>query len=387
MKIRTFTAGTMKEALVKVRRELGPRAVILHTRACRQGGFLGWGGRQVVEVTATIKRNAIPTRDRAATSEVAGALLARTRVQTPRPRPAGDPSSDTQITTELGAIKAMVEDLVRAEHKSALPDIPEELFQTYTNLIEQEVNEGVARELVVGLRDQVGPEQWACPDVVAEHLRTELEALLDVSDPIRQGKDRARMVALVGPTGVGKTTTIAKLAANFKLRDGLNVGLITVDTYRIAAVEQLRTYADIISLPLRVVLTPRELGDAVREMRDLDIVLIDTAGRSPCDDLKINELRRLLSAADPDEVHLVLSLTANTSHLDAAVTKFSVLGVDRLILTKLDEAMHYGLMLRVLRQVDRPLSYVTTGQDVPDDIEPARRRRLARLILHEESVS
>ena len=387
MTIRTFTAGTMKGALLKVRRELGPQAAILHTRTFRKGGFLGWGARQMVEVMASAAGSVISQSQRAATSEAANAMLARTYGRTPPRRPQADPSLDTQITEELSVIKTMVERLVQAEQKSTLPDIPEELFQTYTDLIEQEVHEAVARELVIRLRDQLSPDQLKRPDVAATQLRALLVDLIDVAGPIQPGHDHARVVALVGPTGVGKTTTVAKLAANFKLRDGLNVGLITVDTYRIAAVEQLRTYADIISLPLRVVLTPRELKNAVREMRDLDMVLVDTAGRSPRDDLKINELRRLLAATDPDEVHLVLSLTASTSHLDAAAEKFSVLGVDRLILTKLDEAVHYGLMLRVLRQVNKGLSYVTTGQDVPDDIEPARGLRLARLILGEEAIS
>ncbi len=121
------------------------------------------------------------------------------------------------------------------------------------------------------------------------------------------------MVALVGPTGVGKTTTIAKLAANFRLRDGIRMGLVTVDTYRIAAVEQLRTYAEIIDLPMKVVTSPREMRRALEELQGLDLILIDTAGRSPRDELKIQELKSLLNEAQVDEVHLVLSLTVAAS--------------------------------------------------------------------------
>jgi flagellar biosynthesis protein FlhF len=194
-------------------------------------------------------------------------------------------------------------------------------------------------------------------------------------------------VALVGPTGVGKTTTVAKLAANFKLAHGFRPGLVTVDTYRIAAVEQLRTYAEIINLPLAVANAPGEMRRAIDELGDVDLVLIDTAGRSPRDEVKIRELADFLAEAQPDEVHLVLSAVAGERSLRAAVERFALVRADRLILTKLDEADGLGGVLAVLGQADRPVSYLTTGQAVPDDIEPADRRRLARLILGHEVVS
>ena len=142
-----------------------------------------------------------------------------------------------------------------------------------------------------------------------------LENEIKVSGPIRTEADQVPLVALVGPTGVGKTTTIAKLAANYRLREKRRVGLITVDTYRVAAVEQLRTYADIIDLPMEVVATPREMREAVARMSHLDLVLMDTAGRSPRDEVKIQELKSMLSEAEPDEVHLVLSSTAGAKSL------------------------------------------------------------------------
>jgi flagellar biosynthesis protein FlhF len=204
---------------------------------------------------------------------------------------------------------------------------------------------------------------------------------LTIAGPLRLTPGKCRRVALVGPTGVGKTTTIAKLAANHRLRDKHRVGLITVDTYRIAAVEQLRTYADIIDLPMEVVATPRQMREAVASMAHLDLVLIDTAGRSPKDELKLQELKAFLAEAEADEVHLVLSAVASANVLRSTAEMFADVGTTALILTKLDEAMGLGHLLPVTRNERLPISYLTDGQNVPDDIAPADRQRLAQLML------
>ena len=196
---------------------------------------------------------------------------------------------------------------------------------------------------------------------------------IPIAPPIRAVAGTRRVVALVGPTGVGKTTTVAKLAANFKLVHGMRVGLVTVDTYRIAAVEQLKTYAEIIDLPLAVANDPGEMPRAIDELGAVDMVFIDTAGRSPRDEVKIRELAEFMAQARPDEVHLVLSAGGGEQTLRSAVDRFTQVRADRLILTKLDEAEGFGAILGVLGQANRPVSYLTTGQAVPDDIEPADR--------------
>ena len=204
-----------------------------------------------------------------------------------------------------------------------------------------------------------------------QQLATLIESQIQCSGPIAIERGKQKVVALVGPTGVGKTTTIAKLAANFRLRDGVKLGLVTVDTYRVAAVEQLRTYADIIELPMKVVTSPLEMRRAIDELADMDLVLIDTAGRSPREELQLQELKALLAEACVDEVHLVLSLATSPRVLTMTAEKFAHVGVTSLILTKLDEAAGMGNLVGVARDVDRPLSYFTTGQAVPDDIETA----------------
>ena len=179
----------------------------------------------------------------------------------------------------------------------------------------------------------------------------------------------------------------AKLAANFRLRDGVKMGLVTVDTYRIAAVEQLRTYAEIIDLPMKVVTSPPEMRRTMDELIGLDLVLIDTAGRSPRDGLQIQELKSLLSEADVDQVHLVLSMTSSMRSLEATVEKFSAVKTTSLMMTKLDEAAGMGALLSLPRKVDLPISYLTTGQDVPEDIEPAVAGRIARLVLGQDKLT
>jgi flagellar biosynthesis protein FlhF len=159
------------------------------------------------------------------------------------------------------------------------------------------------------------------------------------------------------------------------------VGLITIDTYRIAAVEQLKTYARIIDVPLEVAVTPDELKDAVARLSDRDIILIDTAGRSQRDAIKVKELRSFFNAVRPDEVHLVLSSTGGERVLAETIERFQEIGVDRVIFTKLDEAIGFGVILTCLQKVDAKLSYVTTGQDVPDDIRIGEGKALAELIL------
>jgi flagellar biosynthesis protein FlhF len=219
-------------------------------------------------------------------------------------------------------------------------------------------------------------------DKVRAFLRSRVEAMLPTAGPIAVRDDgQPTVVALVGPTGVGKTTTIAKLAANFCLREQRRVGLITIDTYRIAAVEQLKTYAQIIDVPLKVVTSPDELRSAVTEMADRNVIFIDTAGRSQRDAIKVKELKGYFAAVRPSEVHLVLAGTSSATVLAQAAERFSEIGIDRVIFTKLDEAVGFGVILSCLDKVEAKLSYVTTGQDVPNDIMVSKGRDLARRIL------
>jgi flagellar biosynthesis protein FlhF len=289
----------------------------------------------------------------------------------------------------MGHIRSLVEQMIDETRRSNSGNVPAELFETYTRLLQQHVADELAHDLLGKVQQDLTGEQLREGTLVQQRLTDCLASMIPEAGPIRLDGPlgRAKVVALVGPTGVGKTTTVAKLAAHFKLRERKNVGLITIDTYRIAAVDQLKAYARIIDVPLQVVLSPEELQQAVEEMRWMDLILIDTAGRSHNDEIRLNELRTFLSSIKPDEVHLVLSSTATAGNLQLAVERFGELGASRLILTKLDEAVGFGVLLEAVRKVNQRLSYVTMGQDVPDDIGVGSATELARLILGDRELS
>ncbi|MAT16209.1 MAG: flagellar biosynthesis protein FlhF [Planctomyces sp.] len=293
---------------------------------------------------------------------------------------------DADFANRLANIERMLMNLGRHNPMLAMHELPNSLFNLYTKLIDVDVAEEVARELVFDIKKQCRPQELEIEgrtDAVLEGL---IEKQFHCAGPIQVAKGRRKVVALVGATGVGKTTTIAKLAANFKLRQGLKMGLVTVDTYRIAAVEQLRTYAEIMDLPVKVVTDVKEMRQALDELQGLDLVLIDTGGRSPKDEPKLQELKALLQEARADEVHLVLNLTASLRSLETMTQEFAAAGTTSLILTKLDETEGLGPMLNLARKVSLPVSYLTTGQTVPEDIEAATAPRMRRLLLGQELI-
>lgn len=398
MELKTYRAPTMHEALAMVRHDLGPDAAVLHTREVQCRRFFGWlNGPREIEITASCSVN-VPSRLPSSMQARCPSLYEEERGNDeevvlrhdgPHPFPPAQvrpqpelrqPELHDAMQSQLTELQAMVQDLCR---RSEAPrhGLPAELFQLFTDLLDSDLNEELARELVERVRTETKDSPIDDLLMVKARLARMIEAEVRVSGPIQVGSGRCRLVALVGPTGVGKTTTIAKLAANYRLKEKRRVGLITVDTYRIAAVEQLRTYADIIDLPMQVVSTPREMREAVGRMDDLDMILLDTAGRSPKDEVRIQELRAFLSEAEADEVHLVLSSVAGARVLEQTAERFAAVGTTALILTKLDEATGLGNILPLVRTSGLPLSYLTNGQNVPDDIEVAESMRVARLIL------
>ncbi len=373
--VKTFRAGSLPEALRQVREEMGSSAAVLQTREVPKNWLSFLTGRRLVEVTAS-NGVSVPSRFGGGRSLGEGH------------RDAGRPGLPEYGggRDQASRLETLVEALHQREDRGSVSDLPSSLFPLFTDLIDAEMPEELAREFIDRLRAGASAHDLEDSVLLKARLTRMIEDEVSISGPIRVLPSERRLIALVGPTGVGKTTTIAKLAANFHLRDRRKVGLVTVDTYRIAAVEQLRTYADIIDLPMEVVTTPREMRRAVAALSDMEVILMDTAGRSPRDEVKIQELRSMLQEAGADEVHLVLSSVSSLLSLKRTAERFQRVGVTSLILTKLDEATGLGNLVPMLRSCRLPLSYVTNGQNVPDDIAAADRRSLARAVMGFETL-
>ncbi len=384
MTVRTYTASTEREAMRQAMEELGKDALILQIRRQPEAkGLFKMAGRQRVELEACAPETlAALRRPSGGQAQAARAYAA--------PAPPAPPSEHVRLLEELSR---KVEELVRSNQNVAqslrrgdLPEMPAALQEAYTALLEREVPEPQARRLAQGAYEALRGEELKSPVLVRGQIRQGLERFLKHAGPVTLTPGRCRVVALVGPTGVGKTTTIAKLATHFRHTQRRRVGLVTIDTYRMGAKEQLQQYADLLGIPMRVALTPGELKRAVQEMSDRDLVLVDTAGHSQKELLKLNEVKAFLAAAGPHETHLVLSLGSHPKNLRHVLNVYKALQVNRLLLTKLDEVVAFGSILDVAALSEHPFSYATGGQDVTERVGLADPARLARLVLGEEAA-
>ncbi|WP_434133910.1 flagellar biosynthesis protein FlhF [Sporomusa sphaeroides] len=358
-----FTAHSMPEAMAQVKQDLGRDAVILHTRRFKKGGILGFFGREMVEVMAALDSPAAPSIEKKQWIS-----------------PAANTIEDTKITAmqlEMSNMRKMMEQMLcqfpqDSKSTSPLMDV----------LLKNDIEPVIAESLIKGIPDG---KNGAAGDtgMIRKLLVDRIVQCLQGIDGIDISPSGCKTVALIGPTGVGKTTTIAKLAANFALKEGYKVALITADTYRIAAVEQLKIYGDIIGVPLEIVYSPDELRTALYRHGDKHLVLIDTAGRSPSNREQLTELQELLAVDPYIETHLVLSTTTKYRDAFEIVNKFSVCSPHKFLFTKVDEASNLGTVLNLLYHFPTTLSYMTTGQSVPDDIELVNSTKLANMILRD----
>lgn len=433
----------MKEAMALVKDELGIDAVILHTKKYKKGGFLGYKSKEYVEVTAAVedqpKRPRMPKlpdlsaaitaapvvpKNVVAQYKTAGTEAAVTQTKQPEMQTAGlqeavkpetdfkpmeptrmqpvtesapvsrvvkpmeqgipafEPLKDEQqgkierLEDELAKMKTMLVQVMNQEH------VPEETVSLQEAMKLQEVDEAVRKDMILRM-----PAEAVIADKNSEEAQKALKSYIFQNMHIADGLElkadsrRAKVAALIGATGVGKTTTLAKIAARLVLEQGISAALITADTYRISAVEQLKTYSDIIGLPLEIVYSPEELKKAIRKYRDKQLILIDTAGRSQHNERQMQELKDFLAVDESIEKYLVMSATTKSRDAKEILEKFSVCNPDKIVFTKTDETSSLGIILNLLYQQKIAAAYLTNGQSVPDDIVSAKADKIAELLL------
>ncbi len=371
MNIKRVIANDMTEAMAKIRAQHGPDTVILSNRPIRKKGLRGLFSKPLVEVVIAFENDTADTvsLNKKAAAAAPAALKDLPRTQDGQAKAAEDPISDAKLTEmerRLETMNVTMQEIAsRLRGKVNGSRYSPEIQRQLTTLLDEEVEEGVARGIADEAQDicerrHVDPLE-AFNQVVAHRL----------GDPegIKLHRFQRTVVVFIGPTGAGKTTTIAKLAARYALGEKVKVGLITADAYRIAAHEQIKTYSDILELPLKTVYKPEEITQALHELDNVDVVLVDTPGKSPKDASHQAEILSILEHSGASEIYLVMSAATGYRSSALIADQYRFLKNFKVLMTKMDETPTVGCLLNARALTGKPLSYLTTGQSVPDDIE------------------
>jgi flagellar biosynthesis protein FlhF len=418
MLVKVFEAEEMSAALKMVKETLGPDALILSTRTLRKGG-MGVFGKPVLEVTAAVESPAIAPVSPSAAARSGKPVLAvadagpepelnyrdlwrRSSVvnvaggaETAAPAPVKDAVGEglAAVRAELDELKAMLRQAnlalqpARAERESgftqayALAAEPGGLQCLLGDLARWGVEAEVAETIVRRAQERLASNQLGDAAQRQDFLQATICEMIQVTGSIFARNRQQQRIALIGPTGVGKTTTLAKLAADYLTYVNGKVALVTIDTYRIAAVEQLKVYGEILCLPVEVVFSPAELQAAFAKHADKDLILVDTAGRSPRDDQRLDELAAFLGPESGTSNHLVLAAPTRNRELQETARRFGRLPLDSVIFTKLDECEGRGALLNIPVCRNLPVSYLTNGQRVPEDLLTAEPATIADYVM------
>lgn len=378
MQIKKFEAKNMTAALRMIKGELGPDAIILSARSLRKGkGFFGSMHYAGVEVTAAIDKQPLgtvgaqPARAQHPYFKLKNGRSAYADAMQPKDDRPADVYSDPGGRSMLGRTR---------RHRDASAD-SRTLSALYQQILAQEIDRGIASELINEIKSvPASPELLAQGDI-SDHLATILEDMGVGVDGDSFSAGNPRIFAVIGTSGVGKTTTIVKLASLQANRHKKGVALISLDNYGIAANEQLKTCARITGIPLETAINPAELKRAVKTFKNKDIIFIDTPGINPADQQQVTELKACLAKLPEVQIHLVVSATTKEKDLKAAVEKFKEIGPQRLLFTRIDESSTFGNIVNLLIRSNLPLSFLSRGRRVPHDIEPGSMRRLVELLF------
>lgn len=376
MVIKKYIAKNMNEALTRIRYELGKDAIIISQRKIKKPGIKGFFQEKQIEVTAAIENSRKP-KDEAKNDNFKESIqdiqrimaksLTNNKEEVIKESNSNDIVSNNKLQQEVNAIKELLNEVMQKNNGTAeeKKDLVEEILEKID--IDEEFFDNIKK--CVDGEDTI------------ENIKEVIKNEIAISDEEMKGN-----VVLVGPTGVGKTTTIAKLAGRLSLMENKKVGLITVDTYRIGAVEQLKTYAEIMNIPFKVVITIKEMEAAVESMKDCDVILIDTTGRSSKNSMQISELRAFVQKSNPSSVNLVISATTKNKDIQTIIDGYKQLNYKNVIITKLDETSTYGALYNIPKRAKKPITFITTGQNVPDDIKIPTKDDIIKFLFEEKSL-
>ena len=390
MVIKKYIVNNMNEALARIRHELGRDAVIISQRKIKKPGVKGIFGKKQIEVTAAVENY---SKDNKAAKETQEDINDFSDSINDLKRVMSNHIEKNKKNEKQVAQKELKQDEVavakETKEKSELQNEVKAMKLLLNKVIENTSKDEPKKDELLELLEYTDVDlefygelkQKLNEDNIKESLKEVIRQELQISDEELKGN-----VVLIGPTGVGKTTTIAKLAGRLSLIEKKKVGLITVDTYRIGAVEQLKTYAEIMNIPFKVVITIKEMEQAVSSMSDCDVVLIDTTGRSSKNAMQLSELRAFVEKAKADTISVVISATTKNKDIKTILEGYRDLNYDKVIITKLDETTTYGALYNIQKFATKPLMYITTGQNVPDDIKVPTKEAILGFIFGEESL-
>ncbi len=391
MKIKKFVGKDFKSAIKQAQDEMGSDAIILHTRQLKKNRFLGFLSPYHVEITVAVDENLKVNTDLKREKNSSGYKQEPNQPVAKQTEKVDldHSASEAQLLLELQQMKDMMSDIKMKMHEvGAIKGISEPAQHFYEILVSNNVNQDIALNIVNSIESNLPAQKMEDETWVRDVCINLLQEYISDISPIASDSDKkGHIVFMVGPTGVGKTTTIAKLAANMTFLERKTVALITLDTYRVSAAEQLRTFAEIIGIPISVVFNTSDFKEAVHSYQDNDIIFVDTAGRSPKNQQQMEELKSYLNTARPDETILVLSVTTHSQDLVNIYRQFAPMKIDKVIFTKLDETYSYGQILNTVYEINKPVAYLTTGQNVPDDIEVPDPLHLASLLLRKDGLA
>jgi flagellar biosynthesis protein FlhF len=363
MRIRKILANNYSEALTKVKQELGEDALVLSTRSLNPGTTSGKATNSArVEITAAIE----PSDSKEQTVTKSG--------------PWNDDKSLSLKEDDLD-LKTLIFSLLTRTERAQTMGLKSHQLESYSRLVAGGLSERLASKIVEKASRGHPVENRDSQSERQEIVELMKQVLLCDGEIKLEGK-RTKKVIFVGPTGAGKTTTIAKLAADFALRKKKKVAMVTLDTYRIGAVDQLSTYGEIMGVPVETAHNSKELQAFVQKHADKDLLLIDTMGKSHKDKAYSGQLQVMLKALGTVETQLVLSATTQEKILQESMKQFSKLGIDRVLFTKIDEGLSFGSLFNFSLRTRIPFSYFTTGQRVPEDIEIANKEKVIKLIFN-----